>query len=327
MMKPIFRALRLTLLALPLAAPVAALAGDALHTRLHDGFEGDDFSPEGGLYYKKNDEQAAGSFTFQSTEKFAGNRSLKLSVRENCDAEIENCSERAEIWEKPELRVPYDKGVWVGFAVKLADPIPQNDHRYLIAQWKREIGPDAEGDFSPFLALRLRNGKLFATVETNFHKADGPTAAMGEVAQCGDGATPVWLRPETNQLRALVATDSTFAPKDGGEFTACSSAIKVTSHGNPLPLPGSGWMDFAIYTRPGADGSGHIELFANGKPIVTVKGAIGHNDFGLLESQYFKFGPYRAAGEGEWTLFYDEYRRSPDCMDVLKDKDLCASMP
>lgn len=315
------------LLSLALAVPVPAKAGDALSTRLQDGFEGEDFAPEGGLYYKKNDEQAAGSFSFQSEEKFAGNRSLKLSVRENCDPAIENCSERAEIWEKPALRVPYDKGVWVGFAVKLADPVPQNDHRYLIAQWKREIGPDAEGDFSPFLALRLRNGKLFATVETNYHKPDRVEVGKDATAVCGPGETPVWPRPETNQMRALVGTDARFTPGDGAEFTACTRAITVENHGNPLPPPNSGWIDFAIYTRPGADGSGHIEIFANDRPIATIRGAIGHNDPGLLENQYFKFGPYRAAGEGTWTLYYDDYRRSPDCRDVLRNKALCPTIP
>lgn len=323
------KSLRAASLFLPLVLLLAAPAqgDDALGTRLYDGFEGEDFAPGGGLYYKKNDEQAAGSFVFQSEDAFAGHRSLKLSVRENCEASAENCSERAEIWEKPDLRVPYDKGVWVGFAVKLAEPIPQNDHRYLIAQWKREIGPDAEGDFSPFLALRLRNGKLFATVETNYHKPDRDQVGKDEVAACGPGETPVWPRPETNQMRALVGTDAAFTPRDGAEFTACTKAISVENHGNPLPSPATGWIDFAIYTKPGADGSGRIEIFANNKPIVTIRGAIGHNDPGLLENQYFKFGPYRAAGEGVWTLFYDEYRRSPDCADVLKDKTLCPATP
>lgn len=310
---------------LPLACP--ALAGDALNTRLVDGFEGKDFAPGGGLYYKKNDEQAAGTFVFQSEDRFSGTQSLKLSVRENCDPAIENCSERAEIWEKPDLRVPYDRGVWVGFAVKFAEPIPQNDHRYLIAQWKREIGPDAEGDFSPFLALRLRNGKLFATVETNYHRPAAANVSKGEAAACPSGQTPIWPRPETNQMRALVATDAQFQPRDGDEFTACTAAIRVVDHGNPLPAPASGWIDFAIYTRPGPDGSGRIELFANDKPIVTITGAIGHNDPGLLENQYFKFGPYRAAGEGIWALYYDDYRRSPDCADVLKNKAICPSTP
>ena len=69
----------------------------------------------------------------------------------------------------------------------------------------------------------------------------------------------------------------------------------MIDHGNKLPSPDSGWIDFAIFTKPGPDGSGHIEIVANGKPIVTVKGQIGHADKGLGKNQYFKFGPYRAA--------------------------------
>lgn len=312
--------------ALPLlfavSLPVSSHA-DALSQKLHDGFEGRDFAPEGGLYYKDNDEQAAGTYTFQTGEKREGKQSLRLDVRELCQADADNCSERAEIWEKPELRVPYDKGVWVGFSVKFGDPVPQDDHRYLIAQWKREIGPEAQGDFSPFLALRMRNGKLFATVETNYHEPVRGESAENSQARCAPGEAPIWPRPETNQIRALIAGDGSWTRADGTEFTACSANIQVTSHGNPLPEPESGWMDFAIYTRPGPKGDGHVEIFANGKWIVTVKGAIGHGDPGLLENQYFKFGPYRAAGKGLWTMFYDEYRRSPDCIDVLKDRKAC----
>lgn len=297
---------------------------DALSTRLYDGFESQDFTREGGLYYKKNEEQSAGSHTFQTLEKRAGKQGLKLEVREQCEGDPETCSERAEIWERPELRVPYDAAVWVGFSVKFANPVPMDDHRYLIAQWKREIGPDAEGDFSPFLALRLRNGKLFATVETNYHAPVPGKDGKSGTATCAGTETPVWLRPETNQIRALVATDRHWLAEDGPEFTACSTALTVTARGAPLPDPHSGWIDFAIMTKPGADGSGRIEIFANRQWIASITGAIGHNDPGLLENQYFKFGPYRAAGKGLWTLFYDEYRRSPDCMDVLGDADACA---
>lgn len=296
---------------------------DALSTKLYDGFEGKNFTKQGGLYYKENDEQAAGTYTFQQKVKRVGKGALELSVKEHCEVEKDGCSERAEIWERPELRVPYDKAVWVGFSVKFGDPIPTDDHRYLIAQWKREIGPEAKGDFSPFLALRLRNGKLFATVETNYHAPVPGETAKDAQASCKSGETPVWLREDTNQIRAIVAADTSWTPADGPEFTACSSALTVTPRGNPLPLPASGWIDFAILTKPGPDGTGHIEVFADKKWIVTIKGAIGHGDPGLLENQYFKFGPYRAAGKGNWTMYYDEYRRSPACMDVLKDRIAC----
>ncbi|MBB2972983.1 hypothetical protein FHU14_003508 [Mesorhizobium sp. RMAD-H1] len=294
---------------------------------LKDGFDGHDFSPEGGLYYKENFEQSAGTVQFQRDVAVSGG-ALKLTVRPLCPATRQSCSERAEIWEKPELRVPYDQGVWYGFTVKFGEPIPQDDHRYLIAQWKREIDPGAEGDFSPFLALRLRQGKLFATVETNYiapHATLATAAAGNTVATCGPGQTPVWLRPKTNQMRALVATEASWTPEDGALFSSCTDAISVINHGMPLPSPNSGWIDFAVYTKPGPDGSGHIEIFANGKPVVTVKGHIGHADKGLGKNQYFKFGPYRAANKGEWTLYYDNFRRSPRCEDVLA-RDLCLAV-
>ena len=125
-------------------------------------------------------------------------------------------------------------------------------------------------------------------------------------------------------MRALVATDPHWEQHDARLFKAHTDRITVFDRGNGLPAPQSGWIDFAVMTRPGPNGTGHIELFANGRPIVTAKGYIGHNDRGLGENQYFKFGPYRAAGEGEWTLYYDDFRRSPDCIDVLRDEKACA---
>jgi hypothetical protein len=44
----------------------------------------------------------------------------------------------------------------------------------------------------------------------------------------------------------------------------------------------------------------------------------------LGKNQYFKFGPYRAAGAGEWSLFYDDFRRSANCKDVLRDSNACS---
>lgn len=303
-----------------------AMAGGAMaqpwEATLTDGFEGQNFAPEGGLYYRENFEQSAGTVEFQNAVKRTGNGALKLSVVPICPDSLDGCSERAEIWEKTALRVPYDQGVWYGFAVKFADPIPSGDHRYLIAQWKREISPGAEGDFSPFLALRLNFGKLFATVETNY-VAPVSSGPEGTPADCKAGETPVWTRPGVNQMRMLVAADGNWKPEDGSLFNACTNAVTVTNHGNPLPDPKSGWIDFAVYTLPGPAGTGRIELFANGKPIVTVTGHIGHNDKGLGKNQYFKFGPYRAADTTDWTLFYDDFRRSAKCSDVLA-QEACA---
>ncbi|TCN31427.1 polysaccharide lyase [Sinorhizobium americanum] len=316
--------LRVALLAVTLFVPSIANAQalqqqqPPLEQKLVDGFEGKDFAPEGGLYYRENFEQSAGTVEFQTAVKRTGNGGLKLSVEPYCPTLNDGCSERAEIWEKTALRVPYDQGVWYGFAVKFEEPIPSGDHRYLIAQWKREIDPGADGDFSPFLALRMDLGKLFATVETNYQQPVS-TGPDGKPARCGPGEVAAWARPDVNQVRILVATDPNWTTEDSSLFNSCTKAVTVTSHGNALPEPSSGWIDFAIFTKPGPDGTGHIELFANGKPIITVKGHIGHADKGLGENQYFKFGPYRAADTTDWTLYYDDFRRSSRCADVLTD--------
>ena len=301
----------------------AEAIADDTSAKLFDSFDGSDFSASGGLYYKDNAEQRSGKVEFQEQVTLDGGGALKLSVVPGCGVNSADCSERAEIWERPHLRVPYQEAVWYGFAVKFADPIPRDDHRYLIAQWKREIDPGAPGDFSPFLALRLRKGKLFATIEAN-HFAPVSSEPKGTPARCGEGRTPVWLRPDTNQMRALVATDGNWESEDGALFSACTDKITIIDRGNKLPAPDSGWIDFAIMTKPGPDGTGHIEIFANGLWIVTIKGYIGHNDPPLGDHQYFKFGPYRAASSTEWTLYYDDFRRSPDCTDVLRDQAACA---
>jgi len=282
---------------------------DAWRQPLRDDFDGPDFSPLGGLYYRDNFEQSAGTVAFQKAVKLTGSGALQLSVRPIAAAAgEEDHSERAEIWEKTALWAPYGQGMWYGFAVLFAEPIPDDDHRYLIAQWNRQILPGAEGDFSPFLAIRMINGKLYATVETNHIAPHADPATAG---------VPTFFRPRKNQMRALIATDAAWTEADARLFSGSSTALTLEHHGNPLPRPGSGWINFAIFVKPGPEGDGHIEIIANGKPVVTVKGPIGHADKGLGDRQYFKFGPYRAGHRGVWTLYYDHFRRSPERRDVV----------
>jgi hypothetical protein len=271
---------------------------------LRDDFDGPDFSPAGGLYYRDNYEQTAGTLQFQRDVSLSGTGALKLTIREIAPTEPDH-SERAEVWEKTALWAPWCQGMWYAFAVKFADPIPDDDHRYVIAQWKRQILPNAVGNFSPYLALRMTNGKLYATVETNYH-----TPAEGE-------GIPTFFRPHVNQMRSLIAADAAWTSADARLFKGRTTALSVTDHGNPLPSPSSGWIEFVIFAKPGPDGSGHVEIIANGKPVVTVKGPIGHVDKGHGDRQYFKFGPYRAGHPGEWTLYYDHFRRSPHKSDVV----------
>jgi hypothetical protein len=283
---------------------------------LKDGFESGRFAPEGGLYYKDNAEQQAGRVTFQRDHVKTGQGALTLTVSPTCKLAEPPCSERAEVWERPDLLTPYDTPVWYGLAISIDDPVPQHGGRSVIAQWKRQILPSAEIDYSPFLALRLYRGQLGITVETDFIESfviGGPQRPDG----CKPGEARVLSRPQARQTRALVAieTGTTFATYPA-YFDSCAPGIVVKAHAG-LPSAQSGWIDFVVRSQPGPGGDGHIEIFANGVAIVTVRGHIGHRAPGLGRHQYFKFGPYRDANPLDWSVSFDDFRRGPRCSDVM----------
>lgn len=309
------------------AAPATALSSGSwdYRTKIEDGFEGTDFSQSCGLYYRMTKEQDAGGYLFQSDRVRSGKQALKLTVTHKCQPHEEKCSERAEIWEKTDSRVPYGKGAWYGISIRFEEPVPAQHHRFVFAQWKRESGSTNMPEISPYLAFRMKHGKIFATVEANDHPVTQHEES-GQQAQCTNGDAPVWLRPQQGQMRALVAHEEGFTPADGARFADCTDKIKLTTYGHTMPPASSGWIDFAVYAKPGVNGDGHLELFANGLHLATIKGDIGQQAEGLGPNHYFKFGLYRDPAPRDWTVYYDNFIRSADCIDVLKDEDLCKSV-
>lgn len=302
----------------PGAAPVRAEAGTETTQRiLRDGFEQGGFAPEGGLFYKDNPEQRAGRVIFDRAAPYSGVGALTLIAPPSCLPHAVGCSERAEVWERPEVLVPFRSPVWYGFALRLNDPLAQDDRRYVIAQWKREILPEAAGDYSPFLALRLYRGRLGITVETDLIPSY-PIGGSERPEGCLPGEALVLSRTEAQQTRALVAMETgTTVANYPSYFNACAPGIRVTPHAG-LPSAQQGWIDFVIRSQPGPDGEGHIEVIADGVHIVTVQGHIGHGGPGLDDNQYFKMGPYRAPAPLPWSISYDDFRRGPRCSDVIR---------
>lgn len=295
----------------------ATEAGDPARLVLRDDFEAGRFAPEGGLFYKDNPEQRAGRAIFHNGNVHNGHKSLTLTLSPSCPPKTRSCSERAEVWEKPEVLAPYDRSLWYGFAVFLDEPVPRDNGRYVLAQWKREIMAGAKGDFSPFLALRLYRGRFGITVETDTvrtYPIGGPDRPQG----CLPGEALVLNRAAAKQTRALVAIEAGTTRADyPGYFNACAPDIRVTAHAD-LPRAGKGWTDFVFRAQPGPAGGGQIEIIANGMAIATVAGRIGHDDPGLGSAQYFKFGPYRSPRQDDWSVSYDDFRRGPRCEDVIR---------
>lgn len=306
-----------------LAALSSPASADPVTLVLRDGFDGADFAPGGGLYYKQNREQGAGTVVFQNKVVRAGTGAIDLSVRSQCRPDNELCSERAEIWEKPEVLAPYGTPVWYALSMQLAPPVSTERHRYVMMQWKREIDPGAKGDYSPFLALRLTDGRLAFTVDTD----TGTYAPLGtpeRPERCRPGEAPAAMPDEFGQFRMLVAGEASApSPAEDG-FEGCAADIRVIPHG-ALPAAGSGWIDFVFMVKPGPGGDGRIEILANGAWIATVEGRIGHEGPQLGPNQYFKFGPYRGGDGNIWRIYYDSFARGPACTDVAP-AETCAKV-
>ncbi len=299
-----------------------ALAEDTSQLKLYDSLQASDFAPEGGLFYKKNEEQSAGTVTFQSEAD--GHKALKLSVEAKCAAQKKSCSERAEVWEKPEVLALYDKPLWYAFSMMLDRPVPTVRHRYVMAQWKREIIPGANGDYSPFLGLRLLEGRLLMTVDTDEASYE-PMGTPERPDSCKPGEALASEPDDYNQVRILAVAGPVPGDPPVRGYNGCTADLQVTLRGNELPPADSGWVDFIFMVKPGPSGDGHIEIAANGKWVATVKGHIGHQGPGLDEHQYFKFGPYRAGQPEPWTIFYRDFKRGPQCTDV-SGSELCGAI-
>ena len=323
--KPLRRAAlgaaRAIVIAAAALASAAAARADGSQLKLREDFATGAFTQAGGLHYKDNAEQAGGTVEFRQDGGRAGGASLALTVHDACKSGADHCSDRAEVWERPETLAAYGAQVWYAFSMKFAQPVPQDDHRYVMAQWKRAILPGAAGDFSPFLALRLNKGRLIATVENDSLEAADigpPDRAKG----CLPGEARANSVSDLRQTRALVAVQEATSFGDYNGFPQCALNIEVISRGAGFPPPASGWIDFVFAVKPGPSGDGLIEIAANGRWIATVKGRIGHAGEGLGPDQYFKFGPYRAGHDGAWTLYFDAFRRGPGCFDVTA-AELC----
>jgi len=200
--------------------------------------------------------------------------------------------QRAELW----LRETEPKGtdLWYGFSFRIdAEPAPAADNRrLLVGQWKQA------GQYSPFLGQRFRNRKFYLTVEQ-----DGPA----RLQQCRvlvaweDGYDFSDFPPHRSFLHdGYDAAGHKLAP----DYTKdCATGLTVDREAS-LPSPYGAWVDMVVHIKVDAQPDDLIEIWANGRKIVTVRGRLGYRDSGR---QYFKIGPYRDPGETPVVAHLDNF--------------------
>jgi hypothetical protein len=239
---------------------------------------------------------------------------IEITVRERdggrqCDTDCQ----RAEVRTIRNSWPIFGDEVWYRFSFKVGGDIAEiGSRRFVIGQWK---GP---GDASPMLAQRFDNGIFHITVQDNdtryvIASAEGDPDAIVPVQQ------ELALQEPAHSVEDLPA--AAYGPTPGRYLG--DSDIKIIPEPNAvLPDPRKGWVDMVYRLKPGRTDNeygpkrlGAIDVWANGRKIVSVRGNIGttlkkDNPLPLI-GPYFKFGIYRLRQPGVVRFSFDEFSQGP----------------
>lgn len=278
-------------------ALVAALGTGPVEAQtLKDNFDGEKLDKTKWAVKQVRDDQIA----FAAAGRCGGG--IEITVRESdggnqCDTDCQ----RAELRTIRSSWPIFGDEVWYKFSFKVSGDIAEiGSRRFVIGQWK---GP---GDGSPMLAQRFDNGIFHITVQDNDVRY---VIASAE----GDSDAIVSARQHLSKSKP------TDAHITSPERSLGNARIEVNPEPNAmLPNPRKGWVDMVYRLKPGRTDNeygprrlGEIEVWADGKKIVSVKGNIGatlkkSNPF-PLKGPYFKFGIYRLRQPGIVRFSFDEF--------------------
>ena len=249
-----------------------------------------------------------------------GNSSARLFLTQG-DIACGGSCQRNEIRVVNDQRCRFGEEVWYRFRFRIDGTIPEDGSiRWVIGQWKQESGG------SPFLAQRFDNGVFHITVQRNrdrilVTRSNGnPNARSGRPDQVGFLGHTSKVR---RAARGGAATDPIDPTIDRDPFEVFRfqneqrdgslTDVTVELGADPLlPDPREDWVEMLYRVRGGVDGTGFIEIWANGIFKARVTGTIG-NDNSAGPTQYFKFGLYRDIHEsfGPAHFYLDDFRRAP----------------
>lgn len=250
----------------------------------------------------------------------------RLSLHAGDAACSGNC-QRNEIRIANNKRCKFGDEVWYRFKFKVAGTIPEaGSVRWVIGQWKQESGG------SPFLAQRFDNGIFHITVQRNADRIL-VTKAPGNPNARSMGPDQRGFMVHQKRIRRVswggidtwpINSDVDRGPHqvflfNGGFGKNLDTDIVVELGADPvLPDPKLDWVDMVYRVRGGVDGTGLIEIWANGVFKARVRGTIG-NDDSAGPTQYFKFGLYRDIHDsfGSAHFYFDDFKRSTSREGIL----------
>lgn len=221
-------------------------------------------------------------------------------------------ADRSELREANARQLPSGTPVWYRFGLRVPADFPDTPNRFVAAQMK---APFADVDAaSPVLAIRIENRRLFATVEQSYDAAADPPPVPPVDGRCPAGTALASRHdsPEYPQIRVLLATSPDgLPPRRSSEYVVCTPGAQVETF-EKLPAVDDGWIELTLFIRTGRQG--RIELYAAGRPVASVTGALG--DANPRERQYFKIGPYRNKAAEPAAIEFRRFRRGATRADL-----------
>jgi hypothetical protein len=229
-----------------------------------------------------------------------GRASLAIQVEPSDDGRFcrKGC-QRIEVREANAIQLPSGTDVWYAFSFKLDGHVPRlGSTRWVVGQWKQQtVGIDP----SPFLAQRFDNGVFHLTVQDRGCRSVIATAE-------GDYSALLVLQrafalPPSGMLARLGFPESRAT-------TLCSTDVDVEpGEVEHLPDPQKGWVRMAYRLEAAREGSGSIDVYADGRFVTRAMGSIGYPT-SKGARQYFKMGHYRDTMPGSATLYFDCFVRA-----------------
>ena len=219
-------------------------------------------------------------------------------------------TERNELRERDERRLPMETEIWYGFSFLIPADIPRIDRRLVLAQVKQRRIPlgyttaseyDPERDDKPVIAIRLAQsdaqgnagtGDLSVNISVEKQPAERRVDILSAAVQKSTPTEPRWID---------VVWRFKLSPRWDGAPPP-SALATLPGAAKPPAYKGDGFVEAWLFQ------SGHFLTHA------FYDGPFGYpNRIGCPE---FKLGPYRDAGSGTWTLYFDAVRRGTSFADV-----------